>query len=51
MILLFQLVAIQTFPHASMWMTQGQIGDLFEIESNTVAYSLKEIFASDELKE
>ena len=33
----------------SLWLTQKMMGQLFDVESNTVTYHLKEIFNSGEL--
>jgi len=35
----------------SMWMTQKQMGELFEVEVSTINYHLNEIFLSGELEE
>jgi hypothetical protein len=40
-----------TFLDENFWLTQKAIAQLFNIESNTVTYHLKEIFKSNELIE
>lgn len=35
----------------SVWTTQKGMGDIFDVESNTITYHLKEIFKSNELDE
>ena len=35
----------------TVWLTQKMMGELFDIEVNTINYHLKEIFQSNELKE
>jgi hypothetical protein len=39
------------FEDETFWLTQKRMADLFGVESNTVTYHLKEIFASGELDE
>src|ERR1035437_1687983 len=33
----------------NIWLTQKKIGELFDVESNTITYHLNEIYASGEL--
>lgn len=33
----------------NLWLTQKMMGQLFDVESNTITYHLKEIFDSEEL--
>ena len=39
------------FEDETFWLTQKRMAELFGVESNTVTYHLKEIFASGELDE
>lgn len=34
----------------NLWLTQKMMGQLFDVESNTITYHLKEIFNSGELE-
>ncbi|MGH4120845.1 hypothetical protein [Clostridium sp.] len=35
----------------TLWLSQKLIGELFQVESNTINYHIKEIFKSSELEE
>lgn len=39
------------FKDDNLWLTQKKMGELFEVETNTINYHLKEIFKSGELQE
>jgi len=39
------------FQDENLWLTQKKMGELFEVETNTINYHLKEIFKSKELEE
>ena len=39
------------FADETLWLTQKLMGELFNVETNTINYHLKEIFATDELSE
>lgn len=39
------------FKDNNLWLTQKKMGELFEVETNTINYHLKEIFKSGELEE
>ncbi len=43
-------VKVEIFLHdETIWLTQKKIGELFDVESNTITYHLKEIYESGEL--
>ena len=39
------------FKDDNLWLTQKKMGELFNVETHTINYHLKEIFKSEELKE
>ncbi|MCQ1528537.1 virulence RhuM family protein [Lutispora saccharofermentans] len=39
------------YEDGTLWLTQKMIGELFDVESNTITYHLKEIYSSGELEQ
>lgn len=39
------------YENETFWLSQKRMAELFDVESNTITYHLKEIFKSNELEE